>query len=503
MSVSISTQVPETGAGQLEALGSLTPVALAIIAVIVVLTAWGVIQSYRAWAAATDELHVIERQRPALERCVDAVELRGQSDKVPKGSLLRERLVLCCDLHDRGAEADVTAVRGLTEDTLERALKLPRWVASSVVLVGLLGTLIGLVSAVTQGSFAAASPTDADVPAALRLLDRLFAGLSTAFYTTLAGIVASLLVGACIAIARGRQLAAREALERVSLRAIYPRVVISAEQALANAARSLTFIQHRLQEVLAEILNGIRQHSDAVLSRLDQHSTAVTSGLDTASRVITERMETSVELFVQHTATASEALSRLVGDSASSSVSLQELAAGVTDAAASLARASTSVADAAPLAGEHVARQVDAQTRDLSEIATRAIADAHRQHEAQRDAVIAAVRDVTDAERLAREAFVNETLKTMRAREERLFAAIDRLAGSAEVLERSATHLAKEGQGAAAPTTNGAALIDLHRSSEGTRLAIQDMSSVLREAVAQTGASSGRGRSLLARLLRR
>lgn len=489
----IDTVSPAAGAG-----GTISTESTTIIAVIVGLSAIALGKLLRSWMSAQSDLTAIAARQRLIEDADDFEKLRSIAKALPQESFLRRRLEVCSDLQRLGAEADIAALRALTEDALERSLRFPRWVAANVVLLGLLGTVLGLVVAVSNGAAAVSAGTDASVQGTLGVLTNVFGGLQTGFLTTLVGIVSAVLLGLSISQVRGAQLHMREALERLSLVALYPRLRTSPEQALAQASQSLNFIQRRLEGVLTQILVGIREHSEQTLGRLDAHAKTVTGALADSSEKFSLQMSGSASAFLERTAAASEALAALVGEPSEERVSLTEIGRAVADASQLVGRSAESLSASAPVVGEQVARQVDAQTRDLAELVTQLASQAQATLKEHSVETLSAVRRVVSDEAESRDRHIREMLDERSAYEKRIGDTLQRLSEVASSLEAVVTASKKpeESTGASSAAVE-ANLIHLHRTQEQALKVLQDLRTTMISLKEQATEEQPRARGFL------
>lgn len=115
--------------------------------------------------------------RRVVQTSVELNEVRLGTGRSPIGALVR-------DLQGRDAASRATLV-GLLRLRLGNRIAGVRHVANTLVLLGLIGTVIGFIIALSGVDAAAAS----DVQAIGPMVSRLVGGMSVALYTTLAGSV--------------------------------------------------------------------------------------------------------------------------------------------------------------------------------------------------------------------------------------------------------------------------------------------------------------------------
>jgi hypothetical protein len=115
--------------------------------------------------------------RRVVQTSLELNEVRLGTGRSPIGTLVR-------DLQGRDA-AGRAALVGLLRLRLGNRIAGVRHVANTLVLLGLIGTVIGFIIALSGVDAAAASDVEAIGP----MVSRLVAGMSVALYTTLAGSV--------------------------------------------------------------------------------------------------------------------------------------------------------------------------------------------------------------------------------------------------------------------------------------------------------------------------
>ncbi|MFN2317210.1 MAG: MotA/TolQ/ExbB proton channel family protein [Gemmatimonadales bacterium] len=317
---------------------------------------------------------------------------------VSPSSLMARRVGMLEALLARGADIDTSAFAATAVSELDREAKWTRWAASNVVLFGLGGTLIGLSQAVVS-----ALPLLREiisVPQAGQAVLDTFQGLSTAFSTTLMGIIWAVILSASLSLFRHRQQRFLQALEEVSQIHLYPRFRTSPALAMVEAARTLSALEKAIGKELAELVgqvrmqgmaltktvedsidgmvsqfrttaDGLRQSTEdslgSVVQETKERGLALTTTVDRSVAALTaEIRESNAASLAQVTAIA-ESIHRLVGTPGAEAPSLAAILGQLDQGVQAIHRSSERMVQLVPSLEEAIARQVDRQSRDLHE----------------------------------------------------------------------------------------------------------------------------------------
>ncbi len=242
-----------------------------VIVVIAVCSAYELARSYAVVAADRRLLAMVERDpEPGLERTV----LGSVAERLPEHHLVRRRIHLLQSMHARGADVDPDAFSALAVGELDRTLRLSRWASTTVVLLGLAGTLVGLSQAVL-----AAQPMLSEIaagPEAVKAVITTFSGLGTAFATTLMGIIAAVIVGFGLGAVRSSQAAYLQQVEELSMVRLYPFFRTSPAMAMVESARLLGVLQKTLADELKEVIGQLRMQGMALTRIVEDSLNSVT-----------------------------------------------------------------------------------------------------------------------------------------------------------------------------------------------------------------------------------
>ncbi len=324
---------------------------------------------FLAWREISDEEKAIRDVREAVvgaepesERGSVQARLGLLIQRWAPNSILHERFDLLEAIEQAGDSPDSGSLGAQVVSLLERRVALARWAANGVVLLGLGGTLVGLSLAVISGQALLNEDLLAQADA-VKSLAQTFAGLQTAFSTTLWGIIFSMLIGCSVTVLRRRQTRFVEHLELFSLQFLYPNFRSSPGEALARAARHLSEIEQQLHRSLQEVVAGISQTT----AQVKEQGISLTATVDRSiSTLVEESRESAGRLALKWDGVLAHQ-GKLLGDPASDSVTLPALAARLDVAGASMIQLTDGVGRLLPSVEETIARQVDRQARDLHE----------------------------------------------------------------------------------------------------------------------------------------
>ena len=159
------------------------------------------------------------------------IQLHELAEGVPPTTLIGDRLQTLQRMKKARAKVNTDALQQSTilKESARFSLALPAYIVSLVMMLGLLGTFIGLswmvvdIQSALPGSNADANPTQWAEP--VSSLGRILAGKKTAFSATLAGLFFSIVVSALnFGLARA-QSALYDGLERFSAEDLLPATI--------------------------------------------------------------------------------------------------------------------------------------------------------------------------------------------------------------------------------------------------------------------------------------
>jgi biopolymer transport protein ExbB/TolQ len=352
----------------------------------------------RSWKALRNQQSELTRFDAGLGSEISRDSVLQGARALSRDSILLRRVDKLQELNRTGADIDASALSAIAGAELERQIGFTRWAASTSVLLGLGGTLVGLTQAVM-----AATPllsnitTSAD---AVQAILETFAGLSTAFSTTLMGIIWAVLLGAAVSYFRRQQGVYLQHLEEISLVKLLPYFRTSASLAMVQAARSLSELEHRVstelhavvgemktqglaltkivEDSLEDVVGETRVSGRALVQEIEKSFTALIAEAQTRGIALVSTVDRSLEalgselregssrLLDSYSATNERLLSFMGepgADSGTIAQNLQALHSGVT----ALQSAAESMGRITPSIEEAIARQVDRQSRDMHE----------------------------------------------------------------------------------------------------------------------------------------
>lgn len=172
-----------------------TSIGIVLVVAIGVLTTIGIISSVR-WAVLLDREQGIARKAAQRIRASETTSAATTYIESLPESWCRSYL-----LSVTGADQSVTL-----EDHAAPGPALVRYLAGAVMLIGLLGTFLGLIDAVGGYELVLRKTTAASTPGSLDV-SKILGGLNRAFVTTTFGIISSLTLSALHVVYRGRERA--------------------------------------------------------------------------------------------------------------------------------------------------------------------------------------------------------------------------------------------------------------------------------------------------------
>jgi len=230
---------------------------------------------------------------PAIPRSIPIDHLLEQ---LKSPSLLKTRLTLLQQLQLSKVKIDVKILQHLSiaSESKQWSAKLPSFASSFAMLLGMFGTFLGLTLMVAQIGQELQGLESVD-EGGMKALENSFAGIKgimggvgTAFYTTLAGLVCTLLVTGYNFLLEQRKAALFEYLEAFTSGVLLPKAFPNLEEGemldrisdrLEDAFEGLNETLERNNHTLANI-DGLYQKFDQIVLRVKE----ITQG-DTSTQV--------------------------------------------------------------------------------------------------------------------------------------------------------------------------------------------------------------------------
>jgi biopolymer transport protein ExbB/TolQ len=315
----------------------------------------------------------------------EAIVSVGQS--IPEHHLLARRIRHLHELHGVGAEIEPAALAAIAVAKLDREARFARWSASSVVLFGLGGTLIGLSQAVIR-----AQSILNDIltgPQAIQAVLDTFSGLGTAFSTTLMGIVWAVVIGLGLGRLRRKQGEYLQQLEEVSLVRLFPCFRTSPALAMVEAATKLSALEAHLGKSLADIVGQLKTQGLAltkvvedsvgdlvtetrgtlgqVVRETQERGLALTGTVDRSLNTLNEEIRTGLGALLERFERTQQVVQAMLGEPAAEAHTLAHHLDGLEQGVRAMHAAAQKMAEITPSIEEAIAGQVDRQSRDLHE----------------------------------------------------------------------------------------------------------------------------------------
>ena len=340
----------------------------------------------------------LEQFEHRLDGRTDPSEIAQASGALPQAHVAMRRVRALVELHRAGAEIEAESLAAIGSAELDREARFTRWAASTVVLFGLAGTLMGLTQAVLRAQPILGQIVDG--PAAVQAVVGTFSGLGTAFATTLMGIFWAVLLGLGLAWFRARQGVFLQRLEEVSMVRLYPFFRTSPALAMVDAARTLGALEEKLGTALGEIVMQLRTQGLALAKTVEdslsdvvetsksvgdrlrgsvesslsevvrethEQGVALTSTVDRSLSTLIDEQRTAIAAMLDRLDATQTTAATLLGSPAEGSRSLAESLSALEVGVGALGTAAEQLVQITPGIEEAIARQVDQQTRDLHE----------------------------------------------------------------------------------------------------------------------------------------
>lgn len=159
------------------------------------------------------------------------IDLNRLAEGIPRNSLVGDRLGTILRMKQAQVKVSIAALQqsSILKESASWTLSLPAYIASIVMMLGLLGTFIGLSLMVADIQNAMPDPSapaaSTEWAASVSGLGRILAGKKTAFSATLAGLAVSIVVSMCnFGLARAQSKLYDE-LERFTTEELLPATV--------------------------------------------------------------------------------------------------------------------------------------------------------------------------------------------------------------------------------------------------------------------------------------
>lgn len=330
------------------------PVALVLNAIIVVAFSLGVLAVVRALFRLRSEqgaLDAVTAADPAT-----AEQASGLISRLPKSTIVREHLELLQAMKRRARSIDEASLITMAEDALHQRVATPVFLRSTLVLLGLAGTLWGLSLSITDLSDFLGGSVSSVEHMKNAILGTL-AGMETAFSTTLAGVAGAVLLSLMTRWYEGRKSAFLQRLEHVNLSTLVPLYDTSESSVLDMAAKRLEKLTSSMEDRL-----------DTLLDRLDRRGEQLTEEIGAAVDQFVDTFADRSKALLKEIAEIRERTVAIFGSPAEGQKSLADQIGGFTTGIESLQQTTEDVRLLIPQLSDALTAAIEEQRTALGEV---------------------------------------------------------------------------------------------------------------------------------------
>ena len=180
--------------------------------------------------------------------------------KISSRSIIYRRINDLVQIKQSGGEIDNDALANILTGEASRKASFSNYILGILIILGLVGTLRGLITAIIEVQPLLQDIQDLDqLPTISDALRETLAGMNTAFVTTLAGLLASLVLGLFGWLFNREQSAFLTQFERFVSTEIIPRFTQTPESSIESAVAQLTECTDTLKFATQENVSAMRQ----------------------------------------------------------------------------------------------------------------------------------------------------------------------------------------------------------------------------------------------------
>ncbi|MGH8542889.1 MAG: hypothetical protein ACREX3_04470 [Gammaproteobacteria bacterium] len=199
--------------------------------------------------------------------------------------VVHERIKSLITLKDAGDEINQEVLAAVVASRLENSVRLVSWASYGVVLLGFSGTLLGLTSSVEGASKSLQSLGEVQtIEQATQPLLTTLDGIHVAFSTTLAGVLAAMILGVLLVDVRRRQTNFLTDLEQFTQNLLIPRYRTSSSLALLRAANTLTNLEERLDHSLRGIITELETRGALLVASIEDRFQSLLTSFQAESK---------------------------------------------------------------------------------------------------------------------------------------------------------------------------------------------------------------------------
>ena len=180
--------------------------------------------------------------------------------KIPSKSIIYRRISDLVQIKQNGGQIDNDALADILTGEQSRKASFANYILGILIILGLIGTLRGLITAITEVQPLLQDIQNLDqLPTISDALRLTLSGMSTAFVTTLAGLLTSLALGFFGWLFNREQSAFLTQFERFISTEIIPRFTQTPESSIESAVTQLTECTNTLKFATQENVSAMRQ----------------------------------------------------------------------------------------------------------------------------------------------------------------------------------------------------------------------------------------------------
>ena len=180
--------------------------------------------------------------------------------KIPSKSIIYRRISDLVQIKQNGGQIDNDALADILTGEQSRKASFANYILGILIILGLIGTLRGLITAITEIQPLLQDIQNLDqLPTISDALRLTLSGMSTAFVTTLAGLLTSLALGFFGWLFNREQSAFLTQFERFISTEIIPRFTQTPESSIESAVTQLTECTNTLKFATQENVSAMRQ----------------------------------------------------------------------------------------------------------------------------------------------------------------------------------------------------------------------------------------------------
>lgn len=249
----------------------------------------GLLEQGRAWILSINNLQST-RKFGGESIPLDPESVFSRSNEYAPGSLIRQRVRDLNGRHMDGQEIVHADVADLTRARVEQTMQWSRYIAGAAVLIGFLGTLLGLSAAIEEVlpllNEGALTTVELEQAVAGTL-----GGMQTAFYTTFAGVFTAVVLGLGATVVRRSHMRLLSELEELTSDILLPVFQTTEAAALARNAERLAEMQEHLDTGVRHLLDGFERKTEMLAVFVKDRVEAMVGGFQHTATSLVQQHE--------------------------------------------------------------------------------------------------------------------------------------------------------------------------------------------------------------------